>query len=455
METKRISHEVIQAFKDGSEEAFAKIYDHYFNRVLFFAYNHLSDTDLAQDVVQNTFLSVYRGISKLQHLEAFHAWIMRIAYCECQNIYRKNKIKTVDLPEYMDIDALEDNKSDTIDEQMEDKVLQDIVSKEIKMMNNKIKDVAILKYLEGLSEKEISGILRIPKGTVKSRTYKAKVILQDSLKKNGITPGTYKTYGFSIPTIFVSACYYMQTQIPTVQPDYTTIVNTAKGIGGGIGLATGISAVNGSTAKIGGSMAKRLITGGVVATITISGGLLLNRAPTVAVGVNPVHLDKKAPAVAPEKCQIQDVIYSEEFTNQLVHVEVKVTNDNYDEILINGVQTQEIHENGDYVIQIMFEGNVVDERVISINNIDRTPTEYLGYSADGNVYTVYLNDTQSKINPAMIKYYKNGQLNTNFTFNQETQTIHFNYEDYTENIFEIHDNAGNVVDVTVVSKYLK
>lgn len=437
---KFLDNEIVEQFKHGNEEAFAKIYKVYFNRVLYFAYAHVKNMEIAKDIVQNTFIVAYRAKEKIQHVEAFHAWLMRIAYCECQNSFRKNKIKYVDLSEDIDTDWMEDESNPTISEHLEAVDLQETVAKEIESMHPKLKDVAVLKYLEGLSEQEIAYVLKIPKGTVKSRTYKVRAILQNSLTKKGITPSTYKTYGVTIPALFVAACGYIQANVQMPQPDFIALSDMIKsGVSVGGGILSGISL---------GFMQKAAIAG--VATLSVVGtAVLVNGNHSDAFGIYASDIETVPEAPKEEVAQIKAVEYDSNFTNQPISVNVQVSNDNYDEILLNGTSENTIHENGEYVVQVKKDGKVVAQQVLTITNIDQTPPKYLSYEEIGSTYILHVNDEGSKIDPSVIKYYKDGVLSQDFTYYPETQTIHFNYQAGTMNRFEVYDYAGNGMEVKV------
>lgn len=429
---KILDKEIIKAFIGGSEEAFSQMYQFYFNRILYFAYTYVGSMDTAKDVVQNTFLAAYRSKDKLQHIEAFHSWLMKIAYRECQNSFRKAKIKQSDLSD--ELDEMVDEKNPTIKDHLEDVVLQEVVNKEIECMNHKLKDVAILKYLEGFSEKEISYILKIPKGTVKSRASRAKTILQERLSKRGITPATYKTYGYTFPMLFAGAYSYMQAQLPA--SDFGALIDNTKKVVTSGGILSGITL----------TFAQKTMVATVAVASIVTATVALNTQKSVALGTYQVN-EKSVPEAEPAK--IEGVEYNQAYTNQPINVEVGLSNDNYDEILINGSTSTTIEGNGDYLIQVKYQGEVIAEQMIHIANIDTERPAFLYYQDTNNVYTIYMKDDVSKIDFENIKYYKDEVLSKDFTFDPVAQTIQFVYEQGSYNLFNVSDNAGNVTDVTV------
>lgn len=442
-----IDPKLVREFQSGSENAFAQIYKIYSNRIFFVAYNHVHNEEIAQDVVQNTFLSVYKSINKLKTPEAFHVWIMRIAYTESINVLRSNKTKSVELPEFLDVNSMEDESNVSMDTHMDGVMLREAIAKEINTMDNKLKDVAILRYVEELSEKEISYILKIPKGTVKSRAHRAKIKLQSSLRKSGITPATYKTYGFSMPVLFVSGFQYIQGTLVNSVPEYTTVASAAKAAGA-VGAAGGILAGASSA-----SVVKKVILGGLLAAIPVT-LFLMDDTPEQKAFEGEMKV-KPNIDFEEEACQIEGVIYNEEYTNQAIKVEVQTSNDLYDQILLNDKESMYIHENGQYTVKIMKDGQIVDEQIVVINNIDKASPIYIGNDVvDTNKYILYLQDDISGIDPSKIEYYKNGSRSYDFTYNESNKSIEFIYEDYSENIFTVYDYANNDLEVTVISEFI-
>ena len=442
-----IDPELVREFQSGSESAFVKIYKIYSDRIFFVAYNHVNSEEVAQDVVQNTFLSVYKSIHKLKVPEAFHVWIMRIAYTESINVLRSNKSRSVELPEFLDVNIMEDESNISIDEHMDNVMLRETIVKEINMMDSKLKDVAILRYVEELSEKEISYILKIPKGTVKSRAYRAKIKLQNSLRKSGITPATYKTYGFSIPVLFATGFQYIQGTVVHGVPEYTSIASTIK-TAGVVGASGGVLAGVAST-----SLTKKVALGGIFAALPLTLFLVNNTQEQKAFeGEMKV---KPSADFESEACQIKSITYNQEYTNQAIEVKVQTSNEFYDQILLNDKEMMYIKENGEYVVKIVKDGQVIDEKTIVINNIDSNSPTYLKNDVvDTNKYILYLQDDVSGVAPSTIEYYKNGKRSYDFTYNNDRQTIEFIYEEYSENMFTIYDYANNDLEITVISENL-
>jgi RNA polymerase sigma-70 factor (ECF subfamily) len=117
-----------------------------------------------EDVFHNTIIKVYEKISQLKEDRYFESWVTSIFINECRSIYRKRKQKEMTSP-------LEMADSHPFETKLE--VLTDL-----DQLDEKYKEMIILKYLEGYSQEEISVMLKLPVGTVKSRLYRGLIMLR-------------------------------------------------------------------------------------------------------------------------------------------------------------------------------------------------------------------------------------------------------------------------------------
>src|SRR5690606_26062023 len=71
--------EVVQAFLDGDQRAFGELVRRYDNRLVNFVYRTVGDRERAQDLVQETFVRVYRHLERFDQTKKFSTWIYTIA----------------------------------------------------------------------------------------------------------------------------------------------------------------------------------------------------------------------------------------------------------------------------------------------------------------------------------------------------------------------------------------
>lgn len=129
------------------------------------AYSLVGNRPDAEDAVQQALLSAWAHRQKA-HPGAERAWMMRIVVNECYNILRRRKkaIPVADVPQGMST-------------RMEPTPLQEAV----RALPENLRTPLLLKYMEGMSEKEVASALGIPVSSVKSRLFRARKKLQKQL----------------------------------------------------------------------------------------------------------------------------------------------------------------------------------------------------------------------------------------------------------------------------------
>lgn len=140
--------------------------DNYYKIGWAYLYNHYD----VEDVFQNTIIKTYKNINKLRNPRFFETWVTSIFINECKAILRSRK--KVNIVENLDsVEASQEKKS----------YLE--LEEGLKMIGNIHKEVIILKYISGYSQEEISLILKIPIGTVKSRIYRGLKLLKNNIRE--------------------------------------------------------------------------------------------------------------------------------------------------------------------------------------------------------------------------------------------------------------------------------
>ncbi len=149
------------------DEKFVEMIQEYTANMYRLALGILHNPSDAEDAVAETVLKAYEKIHTLRRAESFKAWLMQITANEARRVYAKSKrtAPVEDIEEYMPA---------FLDEHHE---LWDVVVK----LDVVYSEVIILFFYEQLSLKEISKILGIPVGTVKSRLSRSKKQLRELL----------------------------------------------------------------------------------------------------------------------------------------------------------------------------------------------------------------------------------------------------------------------------------
>ena len=135
----------------------------------------LKNDENVNDAIQETLLSAYKNIDKLENKEYFLTWIITILRNKCFDTLKRNK-------KIISIDETEmQNKETYYDTYKVESSLERILNK----IDSDLKEVTVLYYYDELTVKEIARIMSIPEGTVKSKLSRAREKLRLLLEKEG------------------------------------------------------------------------------------------------------------------------------------------------------------------------------------------------------------------------------------------------------------------------------
>lgn len=166
-------------FKDKKEQSFTKLIEE--NKLKFYktAKIILKNDDDCYDALQEALISIYKNYEQLNNKEYFSTWATRIVINKCYDLLRKNKKNIISFDDNYESE-IQSSKYDEYD------IDQYGIKKAIGCLNDDLKLIIILYYYDDFSIKEISKIVEIPEGTVKSRLSNARNILKKELKKEEI-----------------------------------------------------------------------------------------------------------------------------------------------------------------------------------------------------------------------------------------------------------------------------
>lgn len=177
--------ELIERFQGGDLYAFDLLVQNYKDQLLNFVYRFLGNQEEAEDVVQETFLRVFRNRSAYRRVAKFSTWIYTIAGNLARTELRRRRRRRLFSISDMGLQEKDYEISDEVfnPESQTDGVLkEEIILAEIGRLSPKFREVIILRDVQELSYEEISKLIRVPIGTVKSRVNRARLRLQSRLK---------------------------------------------------------------------------------------------------------------------------------------------------------------------------------------------------------------------------------------------------------------------------------
>lgn len=164
--------ELVKKAMNGDKDSFSELINSLKMDLYKIAKVRLKDEDDVLDAIQETIISSYKSIKKLNNPDNFKKWIIKILINKCNNIYLQKNNKIVSLDDFTDVS-----------EYWNDKELLNLEIEDIlKYLTDEEKMIITLYYLEDYKIKEIAWLLDMNENTVKTKMSRAKNKLKNKLK---------------------------------------------------------------------------------------------------------------------------------------------------------------------------------------------------------------------------------------------------------------------------------
>lgn len=191
METSKFAHlqtlsdeDVMEKLQEGNIQAFDIIVERYKDRLHNFLYRYTHDHQDCEDLVQETFLRVYRSRQSYVRIAKLSTWMYTIALNLARTMYKKKqRMTTISMhADPSDPDDREFEIEDTVilqDDRLHQKMSVKQLEKALMKLNDDFREVIVLRDIQQLTYEEIAEITDTAMGTVKSRINRARQQLQD------------------------------------------------------------------------------------------------------------------------------------------------------------------------------------------------------------------------------------------------------------------------------------
>ena len=204
-ENKKRPNELIQAvldFQQGKEDAFARIYNKTKKYVYYTIYKSVQDSALAEDIMHDTYLEVYRSLSTLKNETAIKGWIGKIAHHRICHYLGESPEPLLDDSEEGDIfTGLEQTDESLMPEEVvENREIRRLIGEIINGLSEPQRQTIIAFYYNQMSIREISEACGIPENTVKSHLARGKDKIREGVLRLEKEQGT-KLYEIGIPAL--------------------------------------------------------------------------------------------------------------------------------------------------------------------------------------------------------------------------------------------------------------
>jgi len=173
--------QLVERYLEGSERAFHQLTDRYHDRLLNFIYRTVGDRDRSEDLVQETFVRVYRHLHRFDPDKKFSTWIYTIASNLAKNELRNRSRNPLVLFQAIKKNWDDDHRplqwedeSYSPDDLYKKRFLRETVEEAVEQLPEHHRVVFVLREMEGKTYEEISEITGVTLGTVKSRLNRAR-----------------------------------------------------------------------------------------------------------------------------------------------------------------------------------------------------------------------------------------------------------------------------------------
>jgi len=157
-------------YQGGDDTAFPLLVERWQKRLVNYARMTTHDSDLANDIVQDTWISVIKKIRSLRDSGSFRPWLYQILTRKIYDHFKHVKVQNNHVAASLSAENLQvDDSNQRLFESRQE------VNFVLKQLSQEHRSVLVLHYLEEFEIQDIAGILTIPRGTVKSRLHHARV----------------------------------------------------------------------------------------------------------------------------------------------------------------------------------------------------------------------------------------------------------------------------------------
>ena len=182
--------DLIQAINSGQTEKFHDLVKRYEQKLYNFSLRMCRNPSDAEDMIQDTFLNVFKYLKNFRYETKFKNWLYKVAASTCIKKRRKSKFapdKELSLDEFLPNDEAE--KPDHVPEwallpldKLLNEELASVINRTIISIPKKYRVVVVLRDIEGFSTAETAQILNLSPSNVKVRLHRARLYLRDKLK---------------------------------------------------------------------------------------------------------------------------------------------------------------------------------------------------------------------------------------------------------------------------------
>ena len=183
---KAIDLGLVRRAKAGDYQAFDLLVLKYQSRLLSTAFRFVKDIHIAEDLVQESFIKSFNSLASFREDSSFYTWIYRITVNTSKNFLvskkRKNELLSSDISEDQTYE-IEYEDTDTPEDLLQASQLKKLITETIDQLGEDTKTALTLRELDGLSYEEIAKVVNCPVGTVRSRIFRGREVVDEAISQ--------------------------------------------------------------------------------------------------------------------------------------------------------------------------------------------------------------------------------------------------------------------------------
>ena len=177
---------LVKRAKAGDLQAFDLLVLKYQSRLISTAFKFVKDLQIAEDLVQDSFIKSFKSIGSFREDSTFYTWIYRITVNTSKNYLvskkRKDELLQTDISEEANY-VIEPMEKDTPEDLFHANQLHKVIIESLNGLGEDTKTALTLREFDGLSYEQIAEIVNCPVGTVRSRIFRGREVIDDAIKE--------------------------------------------------------------------------------------------------------------------------------------------------------------------------------------------------------------------------------------------------------------------------------
>lgn len=260
---------IVRAVQKGEEDAAGILYDAFREDLYYYILKTVNDPDLAEDLVQDTFIEILQTIDGLNEPAAFVTWSRQIAYHRCTAYFRKRHDLLADENEdgQTVFDTVAEDRAEFIpDEALDKEDLKQTIHAMIEELPMEQRSAIMMRYFDEISVKEIAEIQGVSEGTVKSRLNYGRKAIKEAVE------GYEKKTGVKLRCVGVVPLLLWLARGKTAAGGAAVAAKTVAAHTAANAATSAVTEGVKAGAKVAGKIAAKKLIAGVAAAAVVTGG---------------------------------------------------------------------------------------------------------------------------------------------------------------------------------------